>query len=185
MTAGDQGLLRYWSILSEIVPMRIIFTRTLAAAALSIAIAGCASAPSGRMTGHPGEMQHPSGMMHGGGMMMSVGPMVGCPGSTDAAEGRVASLHSKLHVSGPQEALWTKYADAYLRSAASIGLGAMGSMESMGAMSLPERMQHHETMMSTHLASFHDLRVALAPLYGSLSVEQRAIADAMACEKDM
>jgi hypothetical protein len=165
--------------------MRITFTLTLVAAVLSTAIAGCAGGHGGAMTAHPGEMQHASGMMHGGGMMMSMGPMVGCPGSADAAEGRVASLHSKLRITATQETLWTTYAEAHLRSAASMGMGAMGTMRSMGAMPLPERLQHHETMMSTHLGSVHDLRVALAPLYASLSVEQKTIADAMACEKFM
>jgi hypothetical protein len=137
------------------------------------------------MAGHQPGMQHEGGMMHGGHMMMSMGPMVGCPGSTGSVDARLASLHSTLRITGAQEALWTTYADAYRQSASSMGMGAMGSMGSMSAMPLPQRLQHHETMMSTHLTSLHDLRAALAPLYASLSAEQKATADAMACDRPM
>ena len=162
--------------------MRITFTRALAATALSLVISACASAPGGAMAGHQPGMQHEGGMMHGGEMMMSMGPMVRCPGSSGSADARLASLHSTLRITGAQEALWATYADAYRQSASSTGMGSMGSM---GSMPLPQRLQHHETMMSTHLTSLHDLRAALAPLYASLSAEQKAIADAMACDRPM
>ncbi len=162
--------------------MRITFTRAMAATALSLVMSACASAPGGAMAGHQPGMQHEGGMMHGGDMMMSMGPMVGCPGSTASVDARLASLHATLRITGTQEALWATYADAYRRSASSMGMGAMGSM---GAMPLPQRLQHHETMMSTHLTSLHDLRAALSPLYASLSAEQKAIADAMACDRPM
>lgn len=165
--------------------MRIIFTRALAATALSLVISACASAPGGAMAGHQPGMQHEGGMMHGGEMMMSMGPMVGCPGSTGSVDARLASLHSTLRITGAQEALWATYAGAYRQSASSMGMGSMGSMGSMSSMPLPQRLQHHETMMSTHLTSLHDLRAALAPLYASLSAEQKAIADAMACDRPM
>ncbi|MBY0563694.1 MAG: Spy/CpxP family protein refolding chaperone [Hyphomonadaceae bacterium] len=165
--------------------MRITFTRVLVVAALSFVTGACASAPGGAMAGHQPGMQHEGGMMHGGGMMMSMGPMVGCPGATGSVDARLASLHATLRITGAQEALWATYADAYRRTASSMGMGSMGSMGSMGAMPLPQRLQHHETMMSTHLAALHDLRAALASLYGSLSTEQKAIADAMACDRPM
>jgi|CXWL01.1.fsa_nt_gi hypothetical protein len=168
--------------------MRITFTRAMAATALSLVMSACASAPGGAMAGHQPGMQHEGGMMHGGDMMMSMGPLVGCPGSTGSADARLATLHSTLRITGAQEALWATYAGAYRQSALSMGMEAMGSMGSMGSMSampLPQRLQHHETMMSTHLTSLHDLRAALAPLYASLSAEQKAIADAMACDRPM
>lgn len=165
--------------------MRITSTRVLAATALSLVISACASAPGGAMAGRQPAMQHEGGMMHGGDMMMSMGPMVGCPGSTGSVDARLASLRSTLRITGAQEALWATYADAYRQSASSMGMGAMGAMGPMGAMPLPQRLQHHETMMSRHLTSLHDLRAALAPLYAALSAEQKAIADAMACDRPM
>lgn len=165
--------------------MHFIYTRVLAATALSLAMSACASATDGAMAGHQPGMQHEGGMMHGGDMMMSMGPMVGCPGSTGSVDARLASLHSTLRITGAQEALWATYADAYRQSASSMGMGSMGSMGSMSSMPLPQRLQHHETMMSTHLTSLHDLRVALAPLYASLNADQKAIADAMACDRPM
>lgn len=165
--------------------MRITFTRALVATALSLVMSACASAPGGAMAGPQPGMQHEGGMMHGGDMMMSMGPMVGCPGSTGSVDARLASLHATLRITGTQEALWATYADAYRQSASSMGMGSMGSMGSMSTMPLPQRLQHHETMMSTHLTSLHDLRAALAPLYASLSAEQKAIADAMACDRPM
>lgn len=169
--------------------MHITFAHAVAAAALSLVISGCVSGPSDAMAGHRPGMQHEAGMMHGGDrMMMSMGPMVGCPGSTGSVDARLASLHTTLGITGAQEALWGTYAGAYRRSTLSMGMGVMGSMnsmDSMGAMPLPARLQHHETMMSTHLTSLHDLRAALVPLYASLSAEQKATADAMVCTSPM
>ena len=111
-----------------------------------------------------------------------MGPMVGCPGSADVVDARLSSLHSTLLITGAQEALWTTYAEAYRRSTSSMGMGAMGSM---GAMPLPQRLQQHQTMMSSHLTSLQNLSAALVPLYASLSAEQKAIADAMKCASPM
>lgn len=171
--------------------MHIAFTNALPAALLGFVISGCALAPDAAMAGPQPGMQHAAGTMHGGGGMMSMGPMVGCPGATESVDARLASLHSALRIAGAQEAPWATYAEAYRRSAASMGMGAMGGMGSMGgmgamaAMPLPQRLQHHETMMSTHLRSLQDLRAAITPLYASLSAEQKAIADAMACDRPM
>lgn len=172
--------------------MRITLTSILAATALSLVMSGCASAPGG-MSGHRTGMQHEAGMMHEGGMMMSMGPMVGCPGATESVDVRLASLHTSLGITAAQEALWATYAAAYRRSASSMGMGAMGSvgamamgsMESMRAMPLPERLQHHDTMMSSHLTALHDIGAAIAPLYASLSAEQKTAADSMSCDRPM
>ncbi len=175
----------HWPSLIGSKIMRVTFTHTLAAAALSLIVTGCVSGPGGGMGGRQSGMRHDAGMMRGGDMMMSMSPMVGCLGSDETVDARLASLHATLGITSTQEALWTAYADAYRRNASSMGMGAMGSMGSMSSMPLPERLQHHETMMSTHLTSLHDLRAALVPLYASLSVEQKRIADAMACDRPM
>ncbi len=159
--------------------MRITLAHTLTAIALSAFASGCVSA------GMAGQRM---GMMHHGGM--SMGPMVGCPGSDATADSRLASLRSALHITSAQEPLWVAYADSYRRFASGMDMGSMGAMGSgehpaHGSASLPERVHNHETMMSTRLASLHDLGAALSALYASMSAEQKAIADAMACDAHM
>lgn len=159
--------------------MRITLAHTLAAIALSAVASGCVSA------GMAGQRM---GMMHHGGM--SMGPMVGCPGSDATADSRLASLRSSLHITSAQEPLWVAYADSYRRFASGMDMGSMGAMGSgehpaHGSASLPERVHNHETMMSTRLASLHDLGATLSALYASMSAEQKAIADAMACDQHM
>lgn len=161
--------------------MRINFTHSLAAAALSIAVSGCASGAGGGMA------QNHSGMTHGENMMMSMGPMVGCRGPEGSADVRLAGLRSALRITSAQEALWTSYAEVYRRNASSMGMASMGSSgrQTPASAPVPERLQRHETMMSMRLASLHDLRTALAPLYESLSAEQKMVADAMTCDRPM
>jgi hypothetical protein len=161
-------------------------TLILAATALSLVISACASGPVGAMPGHRRGVHHEGAGMHDAGMMMAMGPMVGCRGEVGAIDTRLASLHEALRINEAQEAVWTRYAEAYSRSASSTGMDVMGSMRPMSAMRvtpLPERLHHHEAMMSTHLASLRDLRTALDPLYAALSAEQKVIADAMACDR--
>lgn len=164
--------------------MRITFAHTLAAVALGIFVSGCASAHGGGMAGHP------AGTMDGANAMRSMGPMVGCPGPEGTADARLASLRLALHITSAQEALWSTYADIYRRRLSSMEMRPMGSMSATNSaareghanMPVTERVQHHETMMSAHLALLHDLRAALSPLYASMSVEQKATADAMICD---
>lgn len=164
--------------------MRNTLVHTLAAIVLGGGVSGCASG---------GMAQHRSGMMMDrGNMMMSMGPMVGCHGSDVGVDARLANMRSALHITGDQEALWTAYADAYRQFASSMGMGSMGSMGAMGAghqehanATVTERLQHHQAMMSAHLASLNDLQAALAPLYASLNSEQKAVADAMVCDRQM
>ncbi len=161
--------------------MRVTIIRTAAAIALGLGLGGCAS---GGMGG-----QHAG--MHGGHMMMmSMGPLVGCHGAGATPDAALASLHAALGVTAEQEALWATYAAAYTRHAGAMKMDKMGAADAAGhqahaVMPVPERLGMHEEMMSTHLASLHELRTALAPLYASLSAEQKAAADAMRCERAM
>lgn len=119
-------------------------------------------------------------------MMGMMTPLVGCHGAHGDAEARLASLRTALSITPSQAAAWHAYAEAYRANAARMS-GMMSMMESRtqgsAPSSVPERLRHHETMMSQHLASLQALRAAIDTLYAALSDEQKAAADALRCER--
>lgn len=145
------------------------------AAVSSFLLAGC-------MHGQMGPGPHAGmgeGHMHSAGGM---GPMAGCPGSHQDAEARLAQLRAALNITPAQEAAWSAYAAAYRQHAALMPMHAvMGAGMGHMAGPAPERMRHHEEMMANHLETMRALRANLEALYGVLTPEQRAAADALQC----
>jgi len=163
--------------------MSTAVARVLAAMVLGIAASGCSSGPAGS-----GMAQSPSAMgggrmMQGGDMMMAMSPIVGCPGHDQSADARLSGLHVALRITSAQEPLWTPYANAYRRHAASMGMP--GGQTAPANATVTERVRRHEMMMSSHLASLVSLRTSLEPLYQSFSAAQKATAEALACGRPM
>lgn len=149
------------------------------AISMALSLAGCVGGMGGAMHGGGMGGRHQGGMearhQH---MMGGMGPMVGCPGEQQDVEQRLASLRASLAITSAQEPAWTAYADAYRQHAGAMHMGPM----THHAGSLPERMQHHETMMTEHLSSMRALRTSVEGLYAVLSDAQKAQAEALACE---
>lgn len=121
----------------------------------------------------PGDMRQMMSMMRG--MMTMMSAESGMMASD--VEGRIATLKSELKITDAQKALWDQFADA-LRATAKSMNGMFGQMmQAKSALSLPARLDAHETMLSAHLASLKALKDALDPLYASLSDDQKKRAD--------
>lgn len=118
------------------------------------------------------------GGMDGGMMSMMGGMMAGNPAMmADHVEGRLAFLKTELKITDAQTPQWTKFAEAMRATA-----GAMNGMHQQmmqGGLpdTLPERLDLHEQMLSSHLEALKDMRAALDPLYASFSDEQKKLAD--------
>lgn len=151
----------------------------IVAISMALLLAGCVGGMGGAVHGGGMGGRHQGGMegrhQH---MMAGLGPMVGCPGEYQEVEQRLASLRASMAITSAQEPAWTAYADAYRQHAAAMHMGPMAHH----AGALPERMQHHETMMTNHLSSMRALRASVENLYAGLSDAQKAQANALACE---
>jgi hypothetical protein len=125
--------------------------------------------------GGPGLM----GRGMGGGMMsMMGGMMAGNPAMmTDHVEGRLAFLKTELKVTDAQTPQWTRFADAMRATAGSMNGMHQQMMQGGPPDTLPDRLDLHEKMLSSHLAALKDMRAALDPLYASFSDEQKKLAD--------
>jgi LTXXQ motif family protein len=125
--------------------------------------------------GGPGMM---GGGMGGGMMSMMGGMMAGNPGvMADHVEGRLAFLKTELKITEAQTAQWTKFADAMRATAGQMNGMHQQMMQGGLPDTLPDRLNLHEQMLSSHLEALKDMRAALDPLYASFSDEQKKLAD--------
>lgn len=124
--------------------------------------------PSGGMMGGA-DMGRMMSMMHGNGMSGMGARHV---------EGRIAFLKTELKITSSQNDQWGKYADA-LRANAGDGRSAMPPMMSgaMGQSSAPDVLDRQEQSLVKRLAALRGLKGALAPLYQTLTTEQKKLAD--------
>jgi hypothetical protein len=163
--------------------MHLIYKTIVLAAAL--ALSGCASASMAGSHQHGMSAGPMASGQAGHHRMMNMSPLVGCHGAHGDSEARLAGMRTALNITSGQEATWSAYAAAFRAHAARMGEGmmAMGAGEEAAAPpSVAERLRHHESMLSQHLASIQALRAAIEPLYAAFSAEQRAAADALRCE---
>jgi hypothetical protein len=112
-------------------------------------------------------------------MMRNMMTMMGAQSGMMAAdvEGRIAALRTELKITDAQEPQWNRFAEA-LRATAKSTNGMFEQMTSPAtAATLPERLQRHEKMMSTHLNGLKALEAAVDPLYAALNHDQKKIAD--------
>jgi hypothetical protein len=113
----------------------------------------------------------PGGMMS---MMMSMG---------DHVEGRIAFLKTELKITDAQTPQWNAFADALRANAQRIRemrtTMMQGGMIGQGdaSPSAPDRLDRMEMMMTNMLEVIKTTKSALGPLYGTLSDEQKKVAD--------
>jgi hypothetical protein len=136
-----------------------------------------ATTPGGAMTGS---------RMTGGGMMTMPGmmgegamPMVGMMAMMAAhPEGWIAFLKTELKITEAQSAAWNGFAEA-LRASRNgmIDMQAGTTGPQAERPSLPDRLGLQEKRIAAELEAMRRIGSALAPLYASLSDEQKRTAD--------
>jgi hypothetical protein len=149
--------------------------KTLTTAALALGLAASALAQPGPGMMGPGQMagddRQGMGMMGGG---MGMCSMMGARRS----EGTLAFLKTELKITAAQEKNWDAFAAVYGEAkTAPMPMKPGGMMGGGKPQPLPERMTQHEQMMEARLAAMKSMHVAIAPLYASLSAEQKRTAD--------
>ena len=121
------------------------------------------------------------GMMMGPGMMMDPGMM------SQHIEGRLAFLRTELGITEAQAPQWNAFAEALRANAQAMAdmhqqmMPMMMSMMQGGSqtMPLPQRLELHERMMTSHLEALRRVRAAAGPLYVALDDRQKRIADGL------
>lgn len=114
-----------------------------------------------------GDMHRMMAMKHGGQMAM---PM-------RHTEGRIAFLKAELRITPAQESKWTAFADAV--RAGTRGTDKMPAMmaDKAKGSTAPAMLESYEQVLSGRLDAVRATRAAFLPLYESLTLEQRKIAD--------
>jgi hypothetical protein len=117
------------------------------------------------------------GMMGAGSGMM--GPAMAQMMSPERIEGRLAFIKTELKITDAQLPLWSALAEV-LRANARAMKGNMDDMMSGPdgtGRPLPQRIEHHERMMTGHLDALRRFKAVLAPLYAALDDTQKRGAD--------
>jgi LTXXQ motif family protein len=131
---------------------------------------------SGWSWGHRGMMGY--GFMGPSMMGGSESAQTMCGAMESHIEGRLAYIKAELQVTDAQEPLWNAYAAA-ARDNAKTMIGRCATM--MGKrdpqMSLPDRLDQNEQLMTAHLEAVRAMIKALKPLYAALSDSQKKAAD--------
>ncbi|MGK7865602.1 Spy/CpxP family protein refolding chaperone [Falsiroseomonas sp. E2-1-a4] len=174
--------------------MTISRKAALGAAAAALIGIGAAWAQTGQPNGQGGQMGPGMmgqgmgpGMMGGDRMMpMMRGGMMGMmnPGMMGRhVEGRIAFLRAEIGVTPAQEAQWNALAEALRANARAMGEMQEQMMPMMQggpqAAPLPQRLEMHERMMTSHLEALRRVRGAAGPLYAALDEGQKRIADTL------
>lgn len=121
------------------------------------------------------------GMMGGGGMMMH-GRGMGGMHMFDHIEGKIAFLRAELKITDAQAPAWNTLAEALRASAKRIADVRAATMPAAAgatptAMTFPDRLDRYERQLAARLESVRAIKAALAPLYASLSDEQKKTAE--------
>lgn len=150
---------------------------TLAAGAMATGIVFSAIADDGRY------WMHGMGMMDGWGWGMG-GPMMGYGADSmlDYIDGRLAFMKTELKITEAQSAAWDEMASAVRTTAEAHNDEMRAMMEEMHdggyfKMSLPDRLQFHETHMEARLEQIRTVHEAVDKLYAMLDDEQKKAAD--------
>lgn len=120
-----------------------------------------------------------AGMMGSGMMGMMMGPgMMG-----QHVEGRIAFLRAELGITEAQAQQWDAFAEALranARAMAELHQQMMPMMQGGPQTTpLPQRLELHERMMTSHLEALRRVRAAAGPLYAVLDDRQKRIADGL------
>lgn len=115
-------------------------------------------------------------MMGGGQMGMGGMDMAGM-GMTERIEGRIAFLHAELQITDTQAKLWNAYAGALRDNAKRLKDSGGGMIAGMQGPALLGQLDAQEKMLSARLEGVTAMKASFAPLYESLTEEQRKTAD--------
>lgn len=163
--------------------MKVQVLRPLSALSIAATIAFAAFAASAQTTPMMGGEMKGEDMMKGGDMTRMTQMMSMMREKLSHAGDRVAALKADLKITEAQMPAWNKFADALLAAAKSMEESMEGMhnqlMQSGGAASLPQKLEHHAKMAAGHLASLQAIKAALDPLYASFSDEQKKFADGL------
>lgn len=112
----------------------------------------------------------------GGGMM---GPAMAQMMSPERIQGRIAFLRTELRITDTQQPLWNAFAEALRANARARKGGMQGMMSAQDGLThpLPQRIEHHERMLTGRLDALRRLKTALEPLYAALDETQKRSAD--------
>lgn len=102
-----------------------------------------------------------------------------CQNMTRYIDGRLAFLQAELKITRGQETLWQHYADAVRNNSQKMAehCSAMIGKQGASALSLPERLDLHESFMAAQLEALRTMGHSLKPLYEALSDTQKKAAD--------
>lgn len=119
-------------------------------------------------------------MMNGVGMGMTMAPMM----APEHIEGRLAFLKTELKITESQEDIWKAFA-ATLRESATMATQKKMAMPGTPAapmpakMSLLQRLDQREQMLTQQLEGLRKLQIAVKPFYNALSEDQKHSADVL------
>lgn len=127
------------------------------------------------MEGHQRMMDHMAAM-HG----MSSSMMAGGSGATpmwEHVDACIAFLKTELKITAAQAKTWEAFADRLRKNAAKMRSLRSSMQTKVAEAPLVQRLDHQEKWLATGYENIRALKPAVHQLYGSLSQEQRKIAD--------
>lgn len=153
---------------------------TVAAAGFALVAAAAYAFPPGGGGGGCGYGGGPGmGGWGGGPAGMGYGPGMGAGFQGDfaaTADARLAYLKSTLKITDSQQAAWDAYA-AKVKEQAGTMVAMRAQMFASAQSSPTDRITQHTELMKQRIASLEAVNTAFKDLYGSLSAEQKAVAD--------
>jgi hypothetical protein len=155
----------------------------LAIAAAMVGTSGAEDQPAQQDSGSMMSAPHGMMMMHGGmgpGMMDMAGSgHAMCDAMAGHIDGRLAYAKAELKITEAEEPLWNAYAAAARDNASNMlaHCATMMSQHGGAALSLPDRLDQHEQLMTAHLEAVRTMNKALKSLYAALTDGQKHAAD--------
>jgi hypothetical protein len=124
-------------------------------------------------------------MMQGDAMMpMGMGrPRGGDP--FQHIEGQLAYYRTELKITDAQMPQWNAFADALRTSASHLRQAMMKTREAQGTVTAPEQMERRIATLAELRDAMQTMLAAAAPLYATLSDEQKKVADELMAEHMM
>ena len=99
--------------------------------------------------------------------------------SNDRIETRIADLHTKLHITVAQNALWQDVATVMRENASTMNTLKQDRLDQSRHMTAVEDMRSYKTMADAHAEGVRKLNPAFQALYDSMSDVQKRNADSV------
>ena len=111
--------------------------------------------------------------------MMGMSHQAGMGMPFEHVEGRIAFLRTELKIEESQVGPWNAFADVLRANAKSMKDMHEEMINQSNAVTLPQRVDIHEKMMSAHLEMERRFQAATKPLYDALNDQQKKLADSL------